>query len=147
MKHIKIKFNNEAKRSKLFPQSPLKPSGFHLIVINGGIFLFGLRRLLFLPVHSSLIIHKLFFTHTSAYCPTPSTFNNIQSAFKYGSVSTLHFKLPGYTLSAISLGCINGGMPGKGIKLGEKMHSKTPMGQFIPAVLFLLPPSLPLLLF
>lgn len=48
----------------------------------------------------------------------------------------LHFKLPGYTLSSVSLGYINGGMPEKGIKLCEEMHSKTPMDQFIPAALF-----------
>lgn len=52
----------------------------------------------------------------------------------------LHLKLPGFTLPSTSLGCRNGGTPGKGIRLGEKMHSKTPMGQFIPAV----PPPPPL---
>lgn len=97
----------------------------------------------FSPRHRTLVslsTYIIFFTHTSAYCPTPSTFNHIKSSPppppNMALSPQLHFKLPGYTLSSISLGYRNGGMPGKGIKLGEKMHSKTPMGQFIPAVLF-----------
>lgn len=97
-------------------------------------FVFGLRHILSLLSHSSLIIHKLFFTHTSVYWPTLSTFSHIKSPRSPSNMAVspqLYFKLPGYTLSSISLGYINGGMPGKGIKLWEKMHSKTPMGQFI----------------
>lgn len=51
----------------------------------------------FSPRHRTLVslsIHY-FFTHTSAYCPTPSTFNHIKSSphSKYGSVSTVAFQV------------------------------------------------------
>lgn len=106
--------------------------------MSRGTFLLSLRRLLSPVSHSKLIIHKLFYPYLSLL-PNPPTFIHVRSFFSPPYMALclqLHFKLQGYTLSSISLGYINGGMPGKGIKLLEKMHSKTPMDQFIPAALF-----------